>query len=125
MNSLLNVKNGHFELFSETKFTVRNQILLFAPEVLLLLLLPGSQHHQTVMLRTFIALETLQADFVEIDVIDLDRVIRIGSPVTLRASLLLLLPLLLLPLPLLLLLFLLNVPRLDQTSVVSRSENLK
>ena len=93
--------------------------------VVLLFFLFRSEHHGCLRIWTLIALVALQTDFVEKDVRNLDRIVRVRSPIALRASSLFLLPLGLLSVPLLILRLPLKILRSDEASVVAGMKFLK
>ena len=125
MNSFLNIEDGNLKLFSKTKFAIGNQLFLFVPKIFFLFFFLRSQHHRGLHVRTLPALLTLQTDFMEEDVSNLDRILWICSPITLWASSLSLFSLRLLFVSLLLRGPPLQVLWSDQASVVSRMKFLK
>ena len=86
MDSFLNIKDRNLKFFSKAEFAIGNQFFLFLPMVVLLFLIFRPQHHGRLRIWTLIALVALQTDFVEKDVRNLDRIVRVRSPIALRAS---------------------------------------
>ena len=102
MDSFLNIKNRNLKFFSKAEFAIGSQFSFFIPKVVLLFFIFWPEHHGCLGIWPLVALVALQTDFVEKDVRNLDRIIGVRSPITLRASSLSLLPLGLLSVPFLL-----------------------